>query len=42
VRGYPTLIVVDQEGKVADVHVGYSKWLRAEVSKSVKRLLSKP
>jgi thiol-disulfide isomerase/thioredoxin len=42
VRGYPTLIVVDQEGKVADVHVGCSKWLRAEVSKSVKRLLNAP
>ncbi|MDR3638770.1 MAG: TlpA disulfide reductase family protein [Isosphaeraceae bacterium] len=41
VRGFPTLIIIDQEGKVADVHVGYSPTLREEVSKSVKSLLSR-
>jgi thiol-disulfide isomerase/thioredoxin len=39
VRGFPTLIIIDQEGKVADVHVGYSPTLREEVSKTVRGLL---
>jgi peroxiredoxin len=39
VAGFPTLIIIDRNGKVADVHVGYSKTLHADVSKSVKRLL---
>jgi thiol-disulfide isomerase/thioredoxin len=41
VRGFPTLIIVDQEGKVADIHVGYSPTLRAEVAKSVQKLLDR-
>jgi thiol-disulfide isomerase/thioredoxin len=41
VRGFPTLIIIDQEGKVADIHVGYSPTLREEVSKSVKGLLAR-
>ena len=41
VRGFPTLIIVDQTGKVADVHVGYSPTLREEVAKAVKRLLAR-
>lgn len=41
VRGFPTLIIIDQEGKVADIHVGYSPTLREEVSKSVKAILAK-
>jgi hypothetical protein len=40
VRGFPTLVIVDQEGKVADIHVGYSATLRDEVSKTVKELLA--
>jgi peroxiredoxin len=40
VRGFPTLIIVDPTGKVADVHVGYSPTLREEVGKAVKRLLT--
>ncbi len=40
VRGFPTLIIIDQEGKVADIHVGYSPTLRDEVSRSVKSLLA--
>lgn len=39
VRGFPTLIVIDREGKVADVHVGYSPRLLEEVSEVVDRLL---
>jgi thiol-disulfide isomerase/thioredoxin len=41
VRGFPTLIIIDQAGKVADVHVGYSATLREEVAKSVKGLLAR-
>jgi len=41
VSAFPTLIIIDRDGKVADVHVGYTKTLHAEVSKSVKSLLSK-
>jgi hypothetical protein len=37
--GFPTLVVIDQEGVVRDVHVGYSPALREEVVKSVERLL---
>ncbi len=40
VRGFPTLIIVDQNGKVADIHVGYSPTLRVEVAKSVRKLLA--
>lgn len=42
VRGFPTLVIIDQEGKVADVHVGYSATLRQEVGKTVKGLLEAP
>ncbi|MGO9467901.1 MAG: TlpA family protein disulfide reductase [Isosphaeraceae bacterium] len=42
VRGFPTLIIIDQDGKVAEVHVGYSATLREDVSKSVKTLLRRP
>jgi peroxiredoxin len=41
VRGFPTLIIIDQTGKVADVHVGYSPTLRDDVSKAVKALLAR-
>ena len=41
VRGFPTLIIVDQNGKVADIHVGYSPTLRADVAKSVRKLLTR-
>jgi peroxiredoxin len=40
VRGFPTLIIIDQAGKVADVHVGYSPTLRDDVAKAVKGLLA--
>lgn len=39
VRGFPTLLILDQEGVVRDVHVGYSPTLREEVTASVERLL---
>ncbi len=40
VRGFPTLVVIDQQGKVADVHIGYSDHLFEDVTATVDRLLS--
>ncbi|MGC8640806.1 MAG: TlpA family protein disulfide reductase, partial [Isosphaeraceae bacterium] len=39
VQGFPTLILIDPEGKVRDVHVGYSPTLRADVAKAIEVLL---
>ena len=39
VTGYPTLFIVDKKGKVADVHIGYSKSLAADLSKKLDALL---
>jgi len=39
VQGFPTLIIIDQKGKVADIHVGYSAQLFEEVTAAVDRLL---
>ena len=33
VQGFPTLILIDPEGTVRDVHVGYSPTLRADLAK---------
>jgi thiol-disulfide isomerase/thioredoxin len=41
VRGFPTLVIIDQEGKVHDFHVGYSPTLHDEVSQVIKELLAK-
>lgn len=39
VSGFPTLVIIDQNSKVADVHVGYSPQLYEEVTAAVDRLL---
>jgi thiol-disulfide isomerase/thioredoxin len=39
VQGFPTLIIIDPEGKVRDVHVGYSPTLRADVAKVIEGLM---
>ncbi len=39
VRGFPTLVVVDPHGKVAEFQVGYSPTLRTEIGAMVRRLL---
>ena len=39
VQGFPTLIIVDQQGKVAEIHVGYSPQLFENVTATVNRLL---
>lgn len=41
VQGYPTLIIIDQQGIVRDIHVGYSPDLLEKVERSVRRLLAK-
>jgi peroxiredoxin len=41
VQGFPTLIIIDQRGNVADIHVGYSPTLRDEVGKTIRDLLAK-
>ena len=41
VQGFPTVIVIDPEGVVRDVHVGYSKDLREKLSRSIEALLPK-
>jgi peroxiredoxin len=40
VTGFPTTIVIDQDGIVRDIHVGYSPTLRDEISAVVKKLLT--
>jgi peroxiredoxin len=39
VQGFPTLIIIDQQGKVADIHVGYSRRLYEDVTKAIDHLL---
>ena len=38
---WPTLIIIDQTGKVADIHIGYSPTLRAEIAAVVEDLLAR-
>jgi thiol-disulfide isomerase/thioredoxin len=39
VTGYPTLFIVDKEGKIVDAHTGYSKDLTTRLSKKLDALL---
>jgi hypothetical protein len=41
VQGFPTLIIIDQLGKIHDIHVGYSPTLREEVGKEIRSLLAR-
>jgi thiol-disulfide isomerase/thioredoxin len=41
VSGFPTLLIVDPDGVLRDIHVGYSPTLREEVVRSVEGLLNK-
>jgi thiol-disulfide isomerase/thioredoxin len=41
VEGFPTLIVIDQEGKIREMHVGYSPTLRQDVGRRIRALLEK-
>jgi len=40
VRGFPTLLIIDKQGVVRDVHVGYSANLAEEVGSEVRKLLA--
>jgi thioredoxin-related protein len=40
VRGFPTLVIIDQEGVVRGRHVGYSPTLREEVTRTIDGLLA--
>jgi thiol-disulfide isomerase/thioredoxin len=42
IHGFPTMVIIDPAGVVRDVHVGYSKTLRSEVSKKIDEALAKP
>jgi len=41
IHGFPTLLIIDQEGTVRDIHVGYSPTLKEEVVKSIEALLNR-
>jgi thiol-disulfide isomerase/thioredoxin len=41
VRGFPTLVIIDKQGKVQDLYVGYSPDLHKEVGEIVRNLLAK-
>jgi thiol-disulfide isomerase/thioredoxin len=41
VQSFPTLLVIDQEGKVHDVHVGYTPTLRQDVGRQIRGLLER-
>jgi thiol-disulfide isomerase/thioredoxin len=42
IHGFPTMVVIDPAGIVRDVHVGYSKTLRADVGKKIDGALARP
>jgi thiol-disulfide isomerase/thioredoxin len=42
VSGFPTLLILDQQGIIRDVHVGCSLTLKDEVIRSVEKLLATP
>src|SRR5262249_3912049 len=39
ITGFPTLVIIDQQGNVHEVEVGYSPTLRDDVAKIIKSLL---
>jgi thiol-disulfide isomerase/thioredoxin len=39
IRGFPTLVILDQQGLIRDVHVGYSPTLKDDVIRSVELLM---
>ena len=40
VQGFPTLIIIDQQGVVRDIHVGFTPQVREEVVEAVEKLLN--
>ncbi len=41
VQGFPTMVIIDRQGNVHDLHVGYSPDLQREVGEIVRQLLAK-
>jgi peroxiredoxin len=41
VQGFPTLILIDPQGRVHDIHVGYTPTLRQDLGKQIRELLEK-
>ncbi|MHC5537953.1 TlpA family protein disulfide reductase [Singulisphaera rosea] len=41
VGGIPHLVILDQEGRIADIHIGYAPMLKERVTKSVRKLLDR-
>jgi len=41
VQGFPTLLIIDQDGILRDIHSGYSPTLKEEVVKSIEGLLNR-
>ena len=41
VQGFPTMVIIDRQGNVHDLHVGYSPNLQREVGEIVRQLLAK-
>jgi thiol-disulfide isomerase/thioredoxin len=41
IYGFPNMVVIDPAGVVRDVHIGYSKTLRADVGKKIDEALAK-
>ena len=39
IQGFPTLVILDQQGLIRDVHVGYSPTLKDDVVRSVESLM---
>ena len=39
IQGFPTLVILDQQGIIRDVHVGYSPTLKDDVIRSVEVLM---
>lgn len=42
VQGFPTLVIIDKNGNIADLHTGYSATLKNEVIDSIQTLLKGP
>jgi len=41
VRGYPTLLIIDQQGILRDIHIGYAADLKQKVIEAIDRLLER-
>jgi thiol-disulfide isomerase/thioredoxin len=41
VAGIPHLVILDREGKIADVHIGYAPTLKERLSQSIRQILNR-